>query len=510
MRADISHLRDCPLGFTFGVYHGDFQNRVFSTIKTRFSLGFSEMSEVTVTAKIKLLPDKAAQKSLLSSMEQYMLACNFISENIAENHSLSAQNVQKALYDIIRSDFGLTAQMTCSAIRTVVAKYKTIRTTLKNKAKSKKSCRKAKKPELWDFKPEFKQLQCDLLWNRDYSFLKGDERIFSISTISGRIKVPFQNNGVEHYFDKSRYTFGTGHLTQKRGKFYLLVSVKEQVEECKPEEVKQVVGIDRGIRFLAVSHDKNNRARFFSGAQIKQRRAKFKDLRRELQKKGTPSARKRIKAMGQRENRWMSDVNHCVTKALVEHYPAKTLFVLEDLSGIRGATEQVRRKDRYVQVSWAYYDFEQKMKYKAERKSCLVINVCPKYTSQRCPICGHVQKSNRNHKLHRFCCKNCSYRSNDDRIGAMNLHLMGQEWLKTPDIEPEEISIIRSKSPDYGAESRVPVKQNYSAYRCNATARPKGRAEKGRRSKDNKSKTVTDTTGQLQVIRQSSTTLRTP
>ena len=85
--------------------------------------------------------------------------------------------------------------------------------------------------------------------------------------------------------------------------------------------------------------------------------------------------------MGQRENRWMSDVNHCVTKALVEQYPAKTLFVLEDLTGIRGATEQVRRKDRYVQVSWAYYDFEQKLKYKAERKSCLVINVCPKYTS---------------------------------------------------------------------------------------------------------------------------------
>lgn len=460
------------------------------------------MSEVTVTAKIKLQPDKEIQKSLLASMEQYRLACNFISENIAENHSLSAQNLHKVLYGQIRERFGLTAQMTCSAIRTVIAKYKTIKTTLKNKAKDNKSGKKSQKTELWDFKPEFKQPQCDLLWNRDYSFIKGNDGIFSISTVNGRIKVPFQNKSMEHYFDKSRYTFGTAHLTQKRGKFYLLVSVKEQVEECKPEEIKQVVGIDRGIRFIAVSHDKDNKSNFFSGAQIKQKRARYKDLRRELQKKGTPSARKRIKAMGQRENRWMSDVNHCVTKALVEQYPAKTMFVLEDLTGIRDATEQVRRKDRYVQVSWAYFDFEQKLKYKAERKSSLVIKVGAAYTSQRCPVCGHVQKTNRNNKLHRFCCKHCGYRSNDDRIGAMNLCLMGQEGLKTPETKPNEIKIIRSKSPDYGAESRVPDCKSFDVTPRHALS---GEPKKGRRSK-----IVTDTTGQLQVLRQSLTTLRTP
>ena len=393
--------------------------------------------------------------------------------------------------------------MTCSAIRTVVSKYKTIKTVLKNKTVSEKSKKlrksgKSKETELWDFKPEFKQPQCDMLWNRDYSFIKGNNGVFSLSTTSGRIKVPFQNNGMEHYFDRSRYTFGTAHLTQKKGKFYLLVSVKEQVEECKPEEIKQVVGIDRGIRFLAVTHDKNNRSKFFSGAEIKQKRAKFKDLRRELQRVGTPSLRRRIKAIGQRENRWMSDVNHCVTKALVEQYPAKTLFVLEDLTGIRGATERVRRKDRYVQVSWAYYDFEQKLKYKATRKSSLVVNVCPKYTSQRCPVCDHVQKSNRNHKLHCFCCKHCGYRSNDDRIGAMNLCLMGQEWLKTPETEPKEISIIRSKSPDYGAESCAPdVTPRKNAKRS---------CTKGRRPK----KVITETTGQLQVLRKSQSTLCTP
>ena len=56
----------------------------------------------------------------------------------------------------------------------------------------------------------------------------------------------------------------------------------------------------------------------------------------------TPSSRRRLKAIGQRENRWMQNVNHCVSKALVEQNPRHTLFVLEELSGVRNATERVR------------------------------------------------------------------------------------------------------------------------------------------------------------------------
>ena len=78
--------------------------------------------------------------------------------------------------------------------------------------------------------------------------------------------------------------------------------------------------------------------------------------------------RRRLKKIGSRENRWMNDVNHCVSKALVTNNPSKTLFVLEDLTGIRGATEKVKRKDRYVSVSWSYYDLEQKLKYNHENR----------------------------------------------------------------------------------------------------------------------------------------------
>ncbi len=118
-----------------------------------------------------------------------------------------------------------------------------------------------------------------------------------------------------------------------------------------------------------------------------------------------------------------------LSKALVESNPKGTLHVLEDLKGIRSATERVRVRNRYVSVSWAYYDLEQKLTYKALEHGQKVIKVDPKYTSQRCPVCGHTERGNRNKNKHMFCCRHCGYTSNDDRIGAMNICRKGIEYL---------------------------------------------------------------------------------
>ena len=93
------------------------------------------------------------------------------------------------------------------------------------------------------------------------------------------------------------------------------------------------------------------------------------------------------------------------------------------------ATERVRVRNRYVSVSWAYHDLEQKLTYKALEHGQKVIKVDPKYTSQRCPVCGHTERGNRNKDKHMFCCRHCGYTSNDDRIGAMNIYRKGIEYL---------------------------------------------------------------------------------
>ena len=366
--------------------------------------------EQTITAKLQILVNPFDKQILCDTMKAYSDACNYVSEYIYKAHNLSRYSVQKDTYYQVREIYGLRSQMAVSCVRTVIAKYKTI---LENQKE-------------W-IKPVFRLPQLDLVWNRDYS-LNTKNNIFSVNTLNGRIKVAFYKNGFEHYF-YDNCKFGTAKLVNKHNKFYLYIPVTYEITELKKSEVSNVVGIDRGIRFLATTYDSNGKSVFYDGNVVKQKRAHYKSLRKQLQQVGTPSSRRRIKAIGQREKRWMQDVNHQVSKALVESNPKHTLFVLEDLSGVRNATERVRTKDRYVSVSWSYYDLEQKLSYKALKHHQLVEKVNPAYTSQTCPGCGHTEKTNRNKKMHLFCCKNCGYKSNDDRIGAMNLHRMGIELL---------------------------------------------------------------------------------
>ena len=73
--------------------------------------------------------------------------------------------------------------------------------------------------------------------------------------------------------------------------------------------------------------------------------------------------------------------------------------------------------------------------WKKQESPCFSCGECQ--TSQNCPKCGHTEKANRDKRRHLFCCKNCGYKSNDDRIGAMNLYRMGINLL-VPDTAATE------------------------------------------------------------------------
>ena len=368
------------------------------------------MEQMTVTAKIQILVNTDGKVLLDETMSVYSDACNYVADYVFRTHDLKQLSLNKALYSTLRDKFGLKSQMAQSVFKTVIARYRAI---LENQKE-------------W-IKPNFKKPQYDLVWNRDYSLT---QNCFSVNTLNGRVKLPYFAEGMSKYFDHTIYRFGTAKLVNKHGKYFLHIPVTYDIKESNISDICNVVGIDRGINFIVATYDSKHKSGFVSGKAIKQKRANYSKLRKELQMRRTPSARRRLLAIGQRENRWMQDVNHQVSKALVLNNPKHTLFVLEDLSGVRSATERVRTKDRYVSVSWSFYDLEQKLIYKAKRNQSTVIKVNPRYTSQCCPVCGHIEKANRNKKLHLFTCKNCGYKSNDDRIGAMNLYRMGIGYLE--------------------------------------------------------------------------------
>lgn len=378
------------------------------------------MEQMTVTAKIQISVSGTDRALLDNTISVYRDACNYVFDYIFCTHDLKQFSLNKVLYSDLRERFGLKSQMAQSVFKTVIARYKTI---LENQKE-------------W-IKPSFKKPQYDLVWNRDYSLT---QNCFSVNTLAGRVKLPYFTKGMDKYFDHTVYKFGTAKLVNKHGKYFLHIPVTYDIEDANLSDVCNIVGIDRGINFVVATYDSKHKSGFVSGKTIKQKRAAYSKLRKELQMRQTPSARRRIKAIGQRENRWMQDVNHCVSKALVESNPKHTLFVLEDLTGVRNATERVCTKNRYVSVSWSFYDLEQKLIYKAKQNQSTVIKVNPRYTSQCCPVCGHIEKANRNKKLHLFTCKNCGYKSNDDRIGAMNLYRMGINYLEDSQV-PSTVTV---------------------------------------------------------------------
>ena len=390
--------------------------------------------EQTVNIKVKLnILEPNVGMKFSKTMEQYRLACNYVSEYLFNNNfPLNKNEVQKVIYNTIREKFNLKSQMTISCIRSVIARYKTVKTQMarrpyKYQDQNTGEWYREVRDLNWLHKPiSFNRPQVDLQRNRDWSYLSSGQ--LSINTLDGRVKVDPICRGFNQYLDGT-WKFGLAKLLKSSGKWYLHISATKEVTDFDKQAVKHVVGIDRGLRFLATSYDEQGKTAFFDGQAIMRKRAKYQKLRATLQAKGTKSAKRRLKKLSGRENRWISDVNHCLSKTLVQKYGANTLFVLENLNGVSFERTDLPKALRNQNKSWAFYQLEQFLTYKAHLNNSEVVEVSAKYTSQRCPKCGVIKKDNRNHEKHEYHCDNCGYRSNDDRIGAMNIQLLGTQYI---------------------------------------------------------------------------------
>ena len=120
--------------------------------------------------------------------------------------------------------------------------------------------------------------------------------------------------------------------------------------------------------------------------------------------------------MSGREKRFMSDVNHCVSKHLA-HTPNIGRIVLEDLTGIR--RNKRNKTTRKWLGQWAFHQLEHYITYKAHQQGIEVVLVDPAYTSQRCSACGYTAKNNRHKGT--FACRSCGFIANADVNAAINI-----------------------------------------------------------------------------------------
>lgn len=283
-----------------------------------------------ITIKMKLvLQNPSDECKFHHTMEQYRQACNFISQYIFDHDfPMNQLKIQKEIYRDIREKFSLKSMMAQFAIRSVIARYKTVKEQLWQKPfryqDENGKWQRIYKDLHWLWHPiEFHRPQIDLVRNRDWSRLS--DGTLSLNTLDGRVLATPTCHGFDKYFDGT-WKFGGTKLLRSKHCWMLHIGATKQIDELDMKNVLHVVGVDRGTRFLSTTYDEQGKCAFFSGKQVMRKRDRFAKKRAELQKKGTWSAKRTLRRLSGRENRWMSYVNHCLSKTLVQKYGKNTLF----------------------------------------------------------------------------------------------------------------------------------------------------------------------------------------
>lgn len=393
----------------------------------------TNLEDLSLTLKVRLYPTNSQADEFDKVTQEYKRLCNMASKEAFTKDIILQKSSQRKLNDLLYYKFKaitfLRTQIIQSVFRTVIARYKTIKTQMQSKPfkyydNNAKKLYVVKKDLSWLTHPvQFNRPQIDLVRNSNYALTNNANQL-SIAGVNGRLKVNYDLNCKKYLLD-GNIKLGTAKLIKSCGHWFLNISYTYKVSALAMNDVENVVGIDRGQRFIVVSYDSQGKTSFINGKKLLAVRRHYKNLRRQLQLKNTKASKRKIRKINHRENRYVTDINHRISKALIDHYGKNTLFVLEDLTGIRTATEKRKKDTKYESVSWPYYQLQQMLEYKAKKNHSKVVYVDAYKTSQRCVKCGRINKNNRNHNTHLYTCDKCGYQSNDDRIAAMNIYCLG-------------------------------------------------------------------------------------
>jgi predicted transposase len=267
-----------------------------------------------VKLKLHLTPE---QKSvLLSTVHQYAACFNEVAHVGWQGGSVNGVELHKATYYPLRAEYpDMPAQLVISARMKAIEALKAV-------FARKKQGRKATCP-----KSRYGAIRYDA---RTYAFWP-DKQTCSLSTLAGRQHVAVS---VPEYFRPAiagATSFDSADLVYHRGKDAFWLHLVVTLPETIPSGDGPVIGVDVGMTRLAVT----SANLFVDGRRVKEVANRYFRLRRSLQSKGARSAKRKLKAVRHREQRFRNDVNHRVSKRIVSSLSAGATIVLEDLTHIR-------------------------------------------------------------------------------------------------------------------------------------------------------------------------------
>jgi putative transposase len=208
----------------------------------------------------------------------------------------------------------------------------------------------------------------------------------------------------------------TASLIKKADGYYLHITVEVLYENFNDSQV----GIDMGLSHFAVTSD----------GEIIENPKHFKRYEKKLRILNRSLSRKKL-----RSNMWNKNANDLsllylkvsrVRRDFLHKESTKIskkygLVFLEDLN-VSGMSKNKNLSKHILDAGWS--EFRTLLSYKSK-----VILVDPKYTSQKCNVCGHIDSRSRISQSE-FVCTNCGNIDNADKNASLNIKSQGMALIR--------------------------------------------------------------------------------
>jgi IS605 OrfB family transposase len=354
------------------------------------------------TIRLQLKPNDQEVQALSQTIERYTWSFNAVCRYGWDSNLTNGVELHKATYYEHRLETGLPSQLVCAA-RVKAAEALKSAKALKKKGKT-VTCPVAK--------------YCPIRYDARSYTVWFDRQELTILAIGGRIKLSFE---VAKYYRQYLNWKNTSAdlMRDRKGRWWLHIVMETDTPKAEP--TTQVVGVDLGIATPAVDSNGNK----YGADHWKQVEDRTFELRRRLQSKGTKSAKRHLKKLTGRQKRFRKDCDHALSKRLVRSVESGATLVFEDLTNIRGRAK-MRKAQRRRLHGWSFAQFQAFVTYKAEARGVNIGFVDPRYTSQKCSQCGHIERGNRPSQAE-FRCKKCGYECHADYNAAVNIR---EDFLK--------------------------------------------------------------------------------
>jgi IS605 OrfB family transposase len=360
----------------------------------------------TETVIVKLIePTKNKQQWLEQISAAFSDAVQLGLDVAWQNKTAGRANIHNLAYRAMRERFGLAsdyARMAVNAAQALAASFYGLR--------------KSKRQKRTSF-PKVNGNQGIGLGTNAYKIIQSDQRfVLRCSTGQRGHYVWFPLAVAAKFREKMAFVKGDARIFKRDDHWYVMLPLKVPKPTVRDGE-RVFIGVDLGVvRLASVSTPEG--VHYFNGKAARHQREHFAKVRQRYQRHNRMD---KVKAMAGKERRWMTHLNHLISKRIVEIAAGydNPIICFERLDGIRYRVHGSKRFNRMMS-SWAFRQLIQFVQYKAERLGIGVIFVDPRSTSRTCRKCGHSSRSNRPTQS-QFRCVKCNHQDNADGNASGNI-----------------------------------------------------------------------------------------